>query len=41
MTPDEYVADLLADWPPLTDDQLGRIAVLLRGSAGGKPSVTP
>ena len=40
MTPDEYVAHLLADWPPLTDDQLDRLAVLLRdpvqqGDGGG------
>jgi len=33
MTPEEAAAALVADWPPLSDDQLARIAVLLRGSA--------
>ena len=32
MTPDEYADALAADWPPLTDDQLDRLTVLLRGS---------
>lgn len=29
---DAYVANLIRDWPPLTDDQVSRIAVLLRPS---------
>jgi len=33
---EEHVNKVLADWPPLTDEQLDRIAALLRaGSRGG------
>jgi hypothetical protein len=31
---EEHVAKVVADWPPLTDTQLGRIAALLRSGAG-------
>lgn len=33
MSTEEYVDRQLEDWPPLTDEQLDRIAVLLRGSS--------
>jgi hypothetical protein len=27
---EEHVAKIVADWPPLTDEQLDRVAALLR-----------
>lgn len=35
MNAEEHAAALVADWPALPDDQLERIAVLLRASTDG------